>query len=137
MALLDRISEKFAAGSHGLLKDCIGAADGWLPEMYKPPIRKESNVSKSGVQKRRRKTKQRSTVDNSNFYMCYKGYFAINVQAVVGPDMCATAATVHSMCECASHTHATLPALLGDSCMCRASHLEVLTMPMPGRTPLS
>ena len=57
-----RISEEFAIGSDGILKGCIGAIDGWLVKIKCPSLFEVSNPGK---------------------YMSRKGFFALNVQAIV------------------------------------------------------
>ena len=56
------ISTEFSVGSGGILKGCIGALDGWLDKIKCPTLQEVNNPGK---------------------YMSRKGFFALNVQAIV------------------------------------------------------
>ena len=59
---IQRISREFATGSGGILQGCIGAIDGWLVKIKCPSLFEVINPGK---------------------YMSRKGFFSLNVQAIV------------------------------------------------------
>ena len=59
---LQRITSEFSTKSNGILKGCFGAIDGWLVKIKCPTLLEVNNPGK---------------------YMSRKGFFALNVQAIV------------------------------------------------------
>ena len=59
---MEEIRRQFGESSGGILNGCIGAIDGWLVKIRCPTL---------------------AEVPNPGKYMCRKGFFALNVQAIV------------------------------------------------------
>ena len=64
-ARIERINRKFSISSGGWMKGCFGSIDGWLVKIRCPTLREVANPGK---------------------YMSRKGFFALNVQAIVDKD---------------------------------------------------
>ena len=67
-SMLDEITARFDAVTGGVMKGCVGAIDGWLAAIWKPPS--------SGPH----------AVEAPILYMCRKHFFSLNVQAIAGAD---------------------------------------------------
>ena len=78
--------------SDGIITDCCGAVDGWLPRIQKPPLKRTARKkakNKRGVQKRKRpggRHPGKGVENTSIFWSGYKHYDSVNVQVIAGAE---------------------------------------------------